>query len=102
MHDALRVIKELEQFPWEIGDAVLAECGPPAEGGVGDDTKMDEVLAELKRLNIEGYSRHRLTKLWRTAHSFPPDKRRPGVSWEAHAAAGSPEMLEKIVQRARG
>jgi len=102
MHSALSKIKELERFPWEIGDILLAECGPPAENGAGDDTKMDEVLAELKRLNIEGYSRHGLTKLWRTAHSFPPDKRRRGVSWEAHAAAGSPQELEKILQRARG
>jgi hypothetical protein len=94
--------QERERSLWEIGDALLEECGPPSEDGRdnGSREKLEEAAAEIEQLNIEGYSAGRLYNLRKVAHNFPPDRRVPGVSWDAHRLAGSPEMLEAIIKHA--
>jgi hypothetical protein len=51
-------------------------------------------IRELKRFG-HFVTVKRLRKYRDTAAAFPPAQRRPDVSFDVHAAAGIPEMLER-------
>jgi hypothetical protein len=93
-------IAERDRSLWEIGDALLAECGPPSEDGRdnGSYEMLKAAAAELEHMKIEGYTVGRLFNLRKMAHNFPAARRASGVSWAAHRSAGSLEMLEAIVK----
>jgi hypothetical protein len=78
---------------WEIGDALIAECGPPTR----DLKKLRAVGAYLLENGGYEYSASYLAKLRRVAYSFQSAARKPEISWAAHCAARKPEILEWII-----
>ena len=88
---------------WMIGDALIAECGPPGARGVNDDshTKLQRVAAELFReLGYQPYSLAMLRKLRENAARFPDANRLSSVTWTVHLEAGDPEVLAAAVEAA--
>jgi hypothetical protein len=67
---------------WEIGDAILAECGVPSEDGVNDGSR---------------------AKLQAAGHlPVPPGGPRGTPVLGGASTAGSPENLKAIIKAARG
>jgi hypothetical protein len=91
--DVIKAIREHDNTLWDIGDALLGECGPDSR----DNLVAVAAEIEARLPHMERYSVQRLAKLRDTAHAFPKETRRAGFSWQIHAAAGSPEMLEQIL-----
>ena len=85
--------KNADGFLWEIGDALIAECGPPNR----DLKKLRDVSAYLFENCGYEYSASYLAKLRRVAYSFRSAARKPEISWAAHCAARKPEILEWII-----
>jgi hypothetical protein len=82
-----------------LGDALLAECGPPPENGVNDGSYalMLEVEKELLNEGFE-YTPSSLSTIRSTAYSFRAlSTRKAGISFHTHRAAGSPEYLDAII-----
>jgi len=94
----LVTVRDYDATLWGIGDALVAECGPP------DNTKavralIAECAQELADHGCE-IDRQQLARFHKVAQSFPKSARRPTLSWAVHAAAGSPDMLDAIVRGA--
>lgn len=92
---------------WEIGDALLDECGIPSTSGKQDGSrkKLELCAAELEReLGASEYTTATLARLRDVSYAFPKGKggRRPSLSWTAHRDAGSPEELDEIVEASSG
>jgi hypothetical protein len=83
----------------QIGDALLAECGPPPEDGVKDGTNEKiAVVEELQNLKLQDYSVLTLRNIRLVSFKFRKGSRRESLSFSVHQDAGSPEMLETIVK----
>lgn len=87
---------------WELADAILAECCEPGENGVrnGSQAKIEEMRHEIANNHGIDLSPRRVRKLRQVAAAYPPGRRRPGVSLEAHLEAGTPDALDKIINDA--
>ena len=88
----LTAVKEGETSLWELGDALVAECGPP-----GDNDSLRSASAYLLETGGYEYDVPYLSALRRTAYAFQPSDRRREFSWSIHRAAGTPEMLAAII-----
>jgi hypothetical protein len=93
----------LSQARWDLGDALIAECGAPGDNGVrtGAYKLLKQAASVLKK---EGLSYHfdHLRDLRQVAHQFPAGDRSPAeASWTVHRAAGSPDKLRKIIDAAK-
>lgn len=95
----ISAVQKRDRSLWEIGDALVAECGAPPEDGINDGSYelMQAVAAEIEGLKIGGYSVNYLRDLRRTANAWPPARRRAGYSFSVHLEARTPEMLKVIV-----
>ncbi len=84
---------------WELADAVVAECSEPGPDGVRNESyaKINAMREEILQNHDIDLSFERLRKLRKVAATFPPGRRRPAVSLEAHLEAGSPEALDDII-----
>ena len=93
----LAAVKKGEKSLWDIGDALLDECGPPSDHG--GDHKENKLEAARLYLLAKGYdySRPGLSNLRRIAYRFPSSTRNSEIAWSAHAAAGTPERLQAII-----
>jgi hypothetical protein len=93
----LAAVKKGEKSLWDIGDALLDECGPPdAHGGDHKEQKLEAARLYLLA-NGYDYSRPGLSNLRRIAYRFPSSARNSEIAWSAHAAAGTPERLNAII-----
>ncbi len=90
---ALAAIREGDAVLWEIGDAVLVECG--GSGVVGSQCRLREASAEIAASGLT--LPHPLRILRDVAENFPPDRRHADVSWAEHRAASMPWALDAIV-----
>jgi len=91
----LDAIREADQTNWELGDALLAECGPH-DGERG----LKEAAKELAEHSSAELSVPKLARLRRVAEAFPPNRRYP-LPWKLHEAARSPRFLDLVVRLAR-
>jgi len=94
----LEAIKKGDQNQWAIGDALLAECGPPSTVGMKDGRS--PLLQEAAEYLLgKGFESTASTLSWFrcTSYSFKSADRRSGVAWGAHRKAGTPEYLEAII-----
>jgi hypothetical protein len=95
-------VQKREDGEWELADAILAECSETGADGVRNDSyaKMEAMREEIaKNLGVD-LSFERIRKLRKVASAFPPGRRRPGVSVEAHLESGAPEALDEIIAKA--
>jgi hypothetical protein len=93
----LAAVKKGEHSLWEIGDALLAECGPPS--GVHDGN-FEKVKAASKYLLENGgyeYSLRYLADLREMAFRFKVSDRTVGISFTVFRIARTPEMLQAII-----
>jgi len=92
-------VKELDASLWELGDALIEACGPrPLDGSTGSHHRMQELVRELQELGLaDDYPLHRLRTIRNVADDFPPHTRVPGVSWDVHRRAGSPQLLQEML-----
>lgn len=87
---------------WLIGDALIAECGPPGAHGVntGSNDRLAGAAAELKRQGFPKYKLRFLQRLRSTAAAFRTVHRVQSVKWGAHWASGDPAKFAEFRQRA--
>ena len=84
---------------WAIGDALLAECGPPRESSARDGSYalLQEVAKYLLSEGYEEYSLSTLRQLRDTSFFFPAAKRGAKLAWGVYRTAYAPEYLEAII-----
>jgi hypothetical protein len=94
----LDAMKTLDQARWDLGDALVAECGAPDPTSAGYDGP-GKLRAAWHYMRENGYdcTLEDLSKLRRVAYVFGLSTRRSDISWDLHAEAGTPEMLEAIM-----
>lgn len=94
----LAAARNAEKSQWNIGDAILEECGPPGEDN-SNNGSWQKIEAASKALHLEGleYAANSLRIYRDVCYSFPLARRLASVSFSVHVEAGSPEMLNKII-----
>lgn len=92
----LAAIKTAEQDQWAIGDALLAECGPPMKAGAHNPDTLQEAAQFLLQEGYQ-YAAPTLNTFRTTAHSFPLASRHRGIAFHAHRVAATPAYLEAIL-----
>jgi hypothetical protein len=94
----LHAMQTLDQARWDLGDALVAECGAPDPTSAGYDGP-GKLRAAWHYMRENGYdcTLEDLSKLRRVAYVFGLSTRRSDISWDLHAEAGTPEMLEAIM-----
>ena len=87
---------------WELADAILAECCETGKDGVRNEShaKMKAMRQEITKNRGVELSFERVRKLRKVASDFPPGRRRPGVSLEGHLEAGTPDVLDELIDSA--
>lgn len=96
----LAAVKSAEKNLWEIGDAVLAECGEPSKDGVknGSSEKISLAASVLSENGFD-YSENTLRIYRDTAFNFPPASRLAGISFAVHQETYNPETLKAVMSR---
>jgi predicted nucleic acid-binding Zn ribbon protein len=82
---------------WAIGDAINAEWPSPPPRK--DWHVLYAIRQALERYKIQKETGH-LAAIARTARKFPPEQRRPNISFRAHMEAREPDALKMIVEYA--
>jgi hypothetical protein len=79
---------EISEGRWKAGDELCREAADRAG-----------LRACAKEIKQRGYTiTVKELRKWRdTAAAFPPAQRRPDISFDVHAAVGSPEMLRRVL-----
>lgn len=95
-------VRNLTHDTWDLADAIMAECSEPGPDGVRTEAyaKIRAMREEIVRNHGIRLSFERLRKLRQVAAAFPPGRRRPAVSLEAHLEAGAPEKLDALIDSA--
>lgn len=96
------LIQRRDRSQWEIGEELLRICGAPPIGSKKDGgyAQLDAVANEIETLKIEGYTVSYLAKMRIVSHNFPSEQRAAGISWNVHYSAGTPDMLNAIIEAA--
>jgi hypothetical protein len=94
----LDAVQKRDKALWELGDALVADCGAPdpTSAGYAGPGKLRAVWHRLQE-NGYDYSIEELSKLRRVAYVFGRSARRFNISLELYAEAGTPEILEAII-----
>src|SRR5580692_7456285 len=94
----LRAVQKRDKALWDLGDALVSECGAPDPTSAGY-AGPGRLRAAWHYLQANGcdYSIAELSKLRRVAYVFGQSTRRFDISLELYAEAGTPEMLEAII-----
>ena len=98
----IAAVQKRDRSQWEIGDALIRECGPPPLERQHDKSlaRMEAAAAEIETLKIEGYTVSYLSKLRIVSHNFPTAQRNRNVCWNVYYSAGTPEMLDVLIEAA--
>ncbi len=95
----LAAAKDAEKSQWAIGDALVAECGPPGDDHANNGSgRRIAAAAEFLAANGLDLSVSYLRRLRQVAFAFADVRSRTCVSWDAHEAAGTPKILESILK----
>jgi hypothetical protein len=94
----LNTVQKRDKALWELGDALVADCGAPdpTSANYAGPGKLRAAWHCLQE-NGYDYTIEELSKLRRVAYVFGQSARRFNISWELYAEAGTPEMLETII-----
>ena len=82
-------MQTLDKARWDLGDALVAECGAPDPTSAGYDGP-GKLRAAWHYMRENGYERtlEDLSELRRVAYVFRPSTRRLDISWDLHAESG--------------
>jgi hypothetical protein len=100
---ALAIAQKAESALWDMGDYLIEVAGKwRGQNGERDGsmTKIEEVSAELAANGYPDYSVNFMLQLRQTATTFATSDRVRGVSWTAHYEAGTPKMLQAVIDAA--
>jgi hypothetical protein len=94
----LHAMQTLDKARWDLGDALVAECGAPDPTSPGYDGP-GKLRAAWHYMRKNGYecTLEDLSELRRVAYVFRQSTRRLDISWDLHAESGTPEMLQAII-----
>ena len=94
----LHAMQTLDKARWDLGDALVAECGAPDPTSAGYDGP-GKLRAAWHYMRENGYdcTLEDFSKLRRVAYVFRQSTRRSELSWDLHAESGTPEMLRAIM-----
>jgi hypothetical protein len=94
----LGAVQKLDKALWDLGDALVAECGAPdpTSASYAGPGRLRAAWLYLQENGCD-YSLAELSKLRRVAYVFGRSTRRFDISWELYAETGTPEMLEAII-----
>jgi hypothetical protein len=94
----LQTMQTFDKARWDLGDALVAECGAPDPTSAGYDGP-GKLRAAWHYMQENGYdcALEDLSKLRRVAYVFGLSTRRSDISWDLHAESGTPEMLQAIM-----
>ena len=88
---------------WDLADAIVAECSETGDDGVKNESYalMNAMRNEIAKNRGVELSFERIRKLRKAASAFPPGRRRPAaVSLEGHLEAGTPDVLDELINSA--
>ena len=95
-------VRKIDSGDWELADAIVAECSE-----TGDDGVRNESYALMNAMREEIAANHGVSSRLsvfanyrQVASAFPPGRRRPGVSLEGHLEAGTPDVLDALINSA--
>ncbi len=94
----LQTMQTFDKARWDLGDALVAECGAPDPTSAGYDGP-GKLRAAWHYMQENGYdcTLEDLSKLRHVAYVFGLSTRRSDISWDLHAESGTPEMLQAIM-----
>ena len=91
-------MQTLDKARWDLGDALVAECGAPDPTSAGyDGPGRLRAAWHYMRENGCDCTLEDLSELRRVAYVFRQSTRRSDISWDLHAESGTPEMLQAIM-----
>lgn len=93
-------VQKIERGGWDLADAIVAECSETGDDGVKNElySLMNAMRDEIAKNRGVELAFERIRKLRRAATAFPPGRRRPGaVSLEGHLEAGTPDVLDELI-----
>ena len=95
-------IRKIDGGDWELADAIVTECSETGEDGVRNQSYalMNAMRDEIAKNRGVELSFERIRKLRKVATTFPPGRRRPGVSLDGHLEAGTPDVLDELINSA--
>jgi hypothetical protein len=95
----LAAVKKGESSLWDIGDALIKECGPPSKNGIkdGGSSRLGAASEYLRENGGYDYGVSALKDIRITAFNFRPLARDPGLSFAVHRLARTPERLQAII-----
>ena len=101
----LAAARQIELDQWQLGEALIEECGPPASaggfhGGFAAQNQDDSLLCEasefLRGYGLE-YSQPYLSLLRSTAFNFKGRDRKSNLSWSVHKEAKTADNLRTVL-----
>ncbi len=84
---------------WDLGEALIKDCGEPSDEHEGHYDKIERATAELEKRGFN-YTLNNLVKIREVAFIFPNPRRRRLGFW-LHEEAGNPDMLDAVVKQAK-
>ncbi len=95
-------IRKIDSGDWDLADAIVAECSETGDDGVRNESYalMKAMRDEIAKNRGVELSFERIRKLRTVASAFPPGRRRPGVSLDGHLEAGTPDVLDELINSA--
>jgi hypothetical protein len=98
----LHAMHTLDKARWDLGDALVAECGGPDPTSTGYDGP-GKLRSAWHYMRENGYdcTLEDLSELRRVAYVFRQSTRRTDISWDLHAESGTPEMDDRPSNPAR-
>jgi hypothetical protein len=101
--NVVKAVQAAQKSQWDIGFALLKDCGPPSRDGVTDNSfeKLTAVADELLEHCNEDYSVKYLAMMRSTAHAWSRSSRDDLPVFSIARIAGDPETLKKIKAKAK-
>ena len=96
-------VQKIESGGWDLADAIVAECSETGDDGVKNESYalMNAMRDEIAKNRGVELAFERIRKLRKAASAFPPGRRRPAaVSLEGHLEAGTPDVLDELINSA--
>jgi hypothetical protein len=101
--EALAIAKRGNSVNWDMGDYLLKIAGKPSDSRAnnGSYKAIAEVAEELAENGYPQFGTTYMSQLRQVAHDFPAHNRVMSVSWTTHHEAGTPEVLNAVIEAAK-